>query len=125
MSDLEPWERYQVSVVNLGPENGYEWLAEIPQLDGCRAYGDTKEQALRALEQVAREFVRILAEAGEALPPPVYRAPGAHSGRFVVRVSPTLHKSLAQRARQEGVSLNHLCSELLAQGIGFRSQPKH
>ncbi|MDP2873100.1 MAG: toxin-antitoxin system HicB family antitoxin [Bacillota bacterium] len=49
--------------------------------------------------------------------------PGEYSGRFVVRVTPSLHKALARRARAEGVSLNHLCGELLAQGIG--SGPAH
>lgn len=119
---LKPWQRYPIAVVNLGVENDNYWLAEIPQLDGCKAYGRTAQEALEALGGVAEAFLDLATADNKALPMPLTSVPrGRYSGRFVVRVSPSLHKSLAMRAKAEGVSLNHLCCELLAAGIGDRS----
>lgn len=42
---------------------------------------------------------------------------GAYSGRFVVRVSPSLHQELADAASKERVSLNHLCVGILKEGV--------
>jgi antitoxin HicB len=117
---LKPWERYEVRVRNLGPENDYYWMAEIPQLDGCKAYGQTQETAMEALQGVAEGFVEIAEEDGDPLPAPLSEVPRQYSGRFVVRVTSSLHKALAERAKVEGVSLNHLSYELLAAGIGER-----
>jgi antitoxin HicB len=117
---LKAWERYDVIVRNLGAENDYYWTAEIPQLDGCKAYGQTREAAMEALQGVAEAYVEIAEEDGEPLPLPLAEVPQRYSGRFVVRVTASLHRSLAERAKAEGVSLNHLCYELLAMGIGER-----
>jgi predicted RNase H-like HicB family nuclease len=68
MTSLEVWERYEVRIKNLGPENSFDWLAEIPELDGCRAYGETREAALEALRAVAGVYVRIGLEDNNPLP---------------------------------------------------------
>jgi antitoxin HicB len=117
---LKAWERYEVRVRNLGADNDHFWAAEIPQLDGCKAYGPTREAAFEALQGVAEAFVEIAEEDGDPLPLPLSEVPQSYSGRFVVRVTSSLHKDLAERAKAEGVSLNHLCYELLAAGIGER-----
>ena len=38
---------------------------------------------------------------------------------MMVRMPPALHEQLAERAAQQGVSLNQLVVALLAGGIGF------
>lgn len=116
----KPWERYEVALRKLGPDNDNLWLAHIPQLDGCRAYGQTPEAAMDELDAVATMYVEVAEEDGEALPLPLSDVPREFSGRFVVRVTSSLHKALSDRAKAEGVSLNHLCYELLAMGIGER-----
>jgi hypothetical protein len=40
-----------------------------------------------------------------------------HSGRFVLRVAPELHRRLRSRASAEGISLNSLCVRLLETGL--------
>lgn len=40
-----------------------------------------------------------------------------HSGKFVIRMPPTLHQKLAKWAMQEGVSLNKVCTQLLESGL--------
>jgi len=41
----------------------------------------------------------------------------APSGRFVLRIPPELHRSLAELARQRDKSLNGLCKELLEESV--------
>ena len=41
----------------------------------------------------------------------------AYSGRFMVRVPPEIHRALAIRAAEEGVSLNRLVSAKLASSV--------
>jgi predicted HicB family RNase H-like nuclease len=116
---MRDWERYEIRP-GLDPGERI-WVAEIPQLQGCRAYAASREEALKALYETADAYVRIAQEDGEVLPPPIASPPAEHSGRFLMRVSPSLHRSLSLRARLEGVSLNKLCTELLAWGLGARS----
>ena len=56
-------------------------------------------------------------EDGHELPPPK-----SYSGQFVQRIPKSLHMQLARRAAVEGVSLNHLASTLLAQGLAGRGR---
>lgn len=40
-----------------------------------------------------------------------------YSGKFVLRIDPRLHAELSKRARDGGLSLNRLCSQLLSEGL--------
>lgn len=51
-----------------------KFLAEIPDLPGCRAWGDTAAQALEALQSVAAAFIASYRERGDRLPPQVATA---------------------------------------------------
>lgn len=48
-------------------ENGI-WEAEIPALPGCAVWGYSREEALEAMQEVARAFVEIMLEDGERIP---------------------------------------------------------
>jgi len=43
-----------------------------------------------------------------------------YSGKWLLRTPKSLHRVLAERARQEGVSLNALAVAMLAQGLRQR-----
>lgn len=45
-----------------------KYLAEIPALPGCKARGDTPEEALWILESVAEAFIDSYKERGKPLP---------------------------------------------------------
>ena len=53
-----------------GPSEETEdmYMAEIPGLPGCRAWGETPESALDILRSVAAEFIASYAEHGDELP---------------------------------------------------------
>ena len=44
------------------------YLAEVPVLPGCRAWGETAEEALHNLDGVAADFVASYEQHGDELP---------------------------------------------------------
>jgi predicted HicB family RNase H-like nuclease len=61
--------------------------------------GETVKQIQKAFHDSVDDYLAYCSERGEAPEKP-------YSGKFVVRVGPDLHKSLAVRARREHKSLN-------------------
>ena len=49
-------------------ETENKYMAEVPLLSGCRAWGDTPEEALEILRSVAAEFIRSFKLRGQRLP---------------------------------------------------------
>ena len=45
-----------------------KYMGEVPALPGCRAWGDTPEETLSILQDVAQAFVDSYAEIGQKLP---------------------------------------------------------
>ena len=50
------------------PDTEDKYLAEVPVLPGCRAWGDTLSDALMYVQSVATAFIESYRERGEALP---------------------------------------------------------
>ena len=61
---------YKLSVVMHAPseESEDKYLAEIPAIPGCRAWGDTPEDALDILRSVAAATIKVYQERGYELP---------------------------------------------------------
>ena len=59
------------------------------------------------------DAVTDLQENHESIPEPV--AIKHYSGRFMVRIPPTIHRQLALEAAESGISLNRLASAKLSQ----------
>ena len=51
-------------------DTGYEYEAEIPSFPGCRAWGESPEEAYDNLLSVAQEFMASYEEYGDG--PPAY-----------------------------------------------------
>ncbi|WP_420626986.1 type II toxin-antitoxin system HicB family antitoxin [Candidatus Poriferisodalis sp.] len=62
-------------------ETEHMYLAEVPVLPGCRAWGTTAEEALHNLDGVAADYIASCIEHGDALPVSFDRA-----GELVVAV---------------------------------------
>lgn len=52
-------------------EEDGRWLAEVPQLPGVLAYGDTSEEAMSRAEVLALRVLAERIEHGEAAPVPI------------------------------------------------------
>jgi predicted HicB family RNase H-like nuclease len=83
---------------------------EFPSLSWLAA---TPEEALGGIRAIVAEVVTDLQSSGESVPEPL--ATKQFSGRFMVRIPPTLHRQLAIEAAEAGISLNRLASARLSQ----------
>jgi antitoxin HicB len=89
-------------------------LAEAPSLEGCITHGDTPEEALNNARDAVLSWLDMSISQGLPIPESGSKE---YSGSFNVRLSKSLHAQLARRAKKEGVSLNHLISQFLAQSL--------
>jgi antitoxin HicB len=105
--------RYPVAIRELDQSEGGGFLAEIPDLPGCMADGETIEEAVRNVNDAAVEWIAEAKKLGRQVPEPGH----SYSGKWVQRVPKSLHQRLAAEARREGVSLNALTTALLVEGI--------
>ena len=104
-------DRYTYRVTWSEDDKEYVGLcAEFPSLSWL---GRTPEAALRGIRKVVAEVVKDMRETGEAAPKPI--ASRRYSGKFMVRVPPEVHRNLAIRAAEAGVSLNRLASSKLSE----------
>lgn len=71
----------------------------------------TPEKALKGIRDLVRDCIKDLQEENGAIPQPI--ATKAFSGKFMVRVTPDIHRSLAIQAAESGVNLNRLISSKL------------
>jgi predicted HicB family RNase H-like nuclease len=83
--------------------------AEFPSLSWLEK---TPEKALAGIRKLVRETVADLKKSKEPVPDPM--STRAYSGKFLVRVPPEVHRSLAIKAAESGVSLNRLVSSKLS-----------
>ena len=88
----------------LTPEDEGGFSAEIPEFPGCYAEGETTEEALKNLEEVALAWLEAELESGRDIPQP-WKCQ-EFSGRFALRMPKFLHNELVRSAEREGTSLN-------------------
>jgi len=96
-----------------------DYIAEIPDLPGCMTDAKTKEEALRQIEDAKRTWIAIALEKGVEIPLPrdLDEEP---SGKLLVRLPKSLHRSLRWEAEREGVSLNHCIVFLLTKALALK-----
>ena len=74
---------------------------EFPSLN---AHGKTPEQALNEICSVVAETLRWMAKDGEKIPEPL--GIKNFKGNLTLRVSSDLHRQLALRSAEQGISIN-------------------
>jgi predicted RNase H-like HicB family nuclease len=103
---LERWDE---------PDNIY-WVARVLELPHCLTDGHSPEAALAEIKEVKREWLETNLKLGNGIPGPMSKQ---YRGQLRLRIQPSLHRALAQRAKIEEVSLNKYMNTLLAQGVGY------
>ena len=101
---------YKLEIVPDKDEGGF--VASYPDLPGCITTGETIEEAYRNAEDAKRQWLTAALESGAKINEPNYQE--KYSGQFKLRIPKSLHRSLAERAKSEGVSMNQYCVALLA-----------
>ncbi|MBT8405916.1 MAG: toxin-antitoxin system HicB family antitoxin [Deltaproteobacteria bacterium] len=104
-------DRYTYRVTWSEDDNEYVGLcAEFQSLSWLAS---TPEAALKGIRKVVEDVVKDMRENGEKVPEPI--ASRRYSGKFMIRVPPEVHRNLAIKAAEAGVSLNRLASSKLSQ----------
>ncbi len=69
-------ELYQLDYVLQEPceDQGWLYMAEIAELPGCRAWGETANEALTELRTVAEQFILSYRDRGKPLPAGIARS---------------------------------------------------
>ena len=98
-----------MEIVEDTEEGGY--VASFPDLKGCITCAGTLEDVVRNAEDAKRAWLEAAFEDGYHIPLP---AEEKYSGQFKFRMPKSLHRSLAEHAKAEGISMNQYCIYLLS-----------
>lgn len=101
------------------PDDDGSYRGEILEFPGCIATGETGEDALRALHEVALSWLESTLAIGRAIPEPAHKAD--YSGKLVLRLPKSLHRKAAMAADRDGSSLNTFIVTSIAEQIGGKT----
>lgn len=88
------------------------WIAESKDLKGCVGQGETPDAAIEELEQNEIEWLEAAEEYGIAIPEPTIEKSN-YSGKFMTRISTQVHKEAAEKAKEQGISLNQYVNDAI------------
>jgi len=63
--------KYEVIIYWSSEDDAY--IAEVPQLAGCAAHGDSQEEALRNAQEAISLWIETAREFGDPIPEPIGR----------------------------------------------------
>lgn len=92
-------------------EEDAEYLGLCTEFPSLSWLDRSPETALKGIRKVVTDVVADMLASGETVPDPL--AEKHFSGKFMVRIPPELHRSLAIQAAEAGISLNRLASAKL------------
>ncbi|MBW2674880.1 MAG: type II toxin-antitoxin system HicB family antitoxin, partial [Deltaproteobacteria bacterium] len=62
---------YHINIFYSEDDSGY--VADIPDLEACSAFGDTPDEALREVQQAKKLWLEAARAEGKPIPKPEYR----------------------------------------------------
>lgn len=101
---------YKMEIVEDLEEGGY--VISFPDLPGCITCGDTIESAISNANDAKKEWLLAAMEEGIDIYEP--NSLQEYSGQFKLRLPKSLHRSLSEHSKREGVSMNQYCVYLLS-----------
>ena len=104
---------YRIEVIKEQEGSGY--VFHCPELPGCITCAETVAEGMEMLEDAKKCWFTACLEDGVPIPEPAQLED--YSGQFKLRLPQSLHKQLAQRSSEEGVSMNQYCVYLLSKGL--------
>ena len=101
---------YKMEIITDPTEGGY--VVSFPELPGCITCAETLTVAVNNAADARRAWLEAALADGIIIPEP--NSLPEYSGQFKLRMPKSLHRSLAEHSRQEGISMNQYCLYLLA-----------
>lgn len=107
---------YTIEITHDQGEKYSGWFAKVKEWPGCMTQADTFEELGEMIRDAMRAWVETAIEEKLDIPEP--HPAEEYSGKFVVRISKSLHRELVEAAEREGVSLNAFVNTTLAKEVG-------
>lgn len=101
---------YRMEITPDKDEGGF--VVSYPDLPGCITCGETMESAIANAQDAKIAWLTAALEDGIEIQEP--DSLDAYSGQFKLRLPKSLHRSLSEHSKREGVSMNQYCVYLLA-----------
>ena len=92
-------------------EDDKEYVGMCVEFPGLSWLDQSPDAALSGIRQVVKDCLADMASENEAIPEPI--ATKKFSGKLMLRVPPEVHRMLAMKAAESGVSLNRYISSKL------------
>ena len=109
---------YRMEIVEDQEEGGF--VVSYPELPGCITCGETIEAAVANALDANKSWIEAALEEGiEILEPDSQED---YSGQFKLRIPRSLHRSLAEHSKKEGISMNQYCVYLLSRNDAIYSK---
>ncbi|NJD01131.1 MAG: toxin-antitoxin system HicB family antitoxin [Ruminiclostridium sp.] len=112
---------YIIEVVRDETEGGY--VLSIPELKGCLTCADQLDKGMKMLEDAKKQWLTAALESGYEIPEP--DVVEDYSGQFKLRLPKSLHRELAEKSKQEGISMNQYCLYLLSKNSSHIVESRH
>ncbi len=101
---------YRMEIIEDKEEGGY--VVSYPDLPGCVTCGETIEAAIANAADAKKAWIEAALEEGIEIREPDNLED--YSGQFKLRIPRSLHRSLAEHSKREGISMNQYCVYLLS-----------
>lgn len=111
---------YRMEIVEDLAEGGY--VVSFPELPGCITCGETVEKAVENANDAKKAWLEAALEEGLEIQEPEELE--GYSGQFKLRIPKSLHKSLVEHSKREGISMNQYCMYLLSKNDAILQQKK-
>jgi predicted RNase H-like HicB family nuclease len=116
MTNVNQSAQYPIEVHYSAEDDGFIALAR--DLPGCSAFGTTQAEAIAEIQDAIQAWQEAAQAAGNPVPEPSRLSQDElPSGRVLLRLPRSLHATLIQAAKNDGVSLNQHMVSLLSAGV--------
>ena len=109
-----------MEIVEDKEEGGF--VVSYPDQPGCITCGETVERAVENSMDAKKAWIEAALEEGIEIYEP--DSLEEYSGQFKLRIPRSLHRSLAEHSRREGISMNQYGVYLLAKNDAMLSKQK-
>ena len=109
---------YRMEIVKDADEGGF--VASFPELPGCITCGETVESVVANALDAKKAWLEAAIEEGIEIHEPSRLED--YSGQFKLRIPRSLHRSLVEHSKKEGISMNQYCVYLLSRNDAMYSK---
>ena len=109
---------YRMEIVEDKDEGGF--VVSFPELPGCITCGETVESVVANALDAKKAWLEAAVEDGIEIHEP--DSLEDYSGQFKLRIPRSLHRSLAEHSKKEGISMNQYCVYLLSRNDAVYSK---